>query len=269
MTIQLALDKKPQLIPQKTYIIKLILDDLRKIFSTNHVPALIFTNINRKIKKLTRTSNPFAQRKALEIAHARTISKKIFSSYHPHRLGELLLFSAAGNSIDFFKEIHHSNREMQRSITLSINESKKFKSTLKNAKKILFFADNAGEVFFDLPLVQLLSKNSQVLYVVKSSPVQNDATLTDLKRTCLIRKFPKTIPSGNDAVGIELSTISIKLKKELASCDLIIAKGMGYYETFTELPQFRKKTFHLLMAKCKPVAKSLGVKINSYVFTRK
>ena len=62
-------------------------------------------------------------------------------------------------------------------------------------------------------------------------------------------------------------TISDNLIKKLERCDLVIAKGMGYYETFSELPEYRKKVFHLLMAKCKPVAKTLGVQLNEYVFT--
>ena len=68
-------------------------------------------------------------------------------------------------------------------------------------------------------------------------------------------------------MGIELSTLSKILKSKLVTCDIILAKGMGYYETFTELPQFKHKVFHLLMAKCAPVAKNLGVPLNSYVFS--
>jgi uncharacterized protein with ATP-grasp and redox domains len=39
---------------------------------------------------------------------------------------------------------------------------------------------------------------------------------------------------------------------------------MGYWETLSELPA-RGKVFHLLKAKCGPVARSLGVPLNSYV----
>jgi uncharacterized protein with ATP-grasp and redox domains len=56
--------------------------------------------------------------------------------------------------------------------------------------------------------------------------------------------------------------------EKIKQADIIIAKGMGYYETFTALPQFKNKVFYLLMAKCIPVAKSLKVNLNSYVFTR-
>jgi hypothetical protein len=45
---------------------------------------------------------------------------------------------------------------------------------------------------------------------------------------------------------------------------LVLAKGMGYWETLSELPA-QGKVFYLLKAKCKPVADSLGVALNSYV----
>ena len=73
--------------------------------------------------------------------------------------------------------------------------------------------------------------------------------------------------SGNNVVGIEMDSITEKLRKKIQKCDLIIAKGMGYYETFTELPQYKNKVFHLLTAKRKPLAISIGVKLNDYVFT--
>ena len=46
--------------------------------------------------------------------------------------------------------------------------------------------------------------------------------------------------------------------------DLIFAKGMGFYEGLTELPP-ENKIFYCLMAKCEPVARSIGVPLGSYV----
>ena len=48
------------------------------------------------------------------------------------------------------------------------------------------------------------------------------------------------------------------------AADLVLAKGMGYWETLSELPA-EGKVFHLLKAKCRPVAASLGVSLDSYV----
>jgi len=39
---------------------------------------------------------------------------------------------------------------------------------------------------------------------------------------------------------------------------------MGNYESLSELPE-EGKVFYCLMAKCRPVANSLGISLNSYV----
>ncbi len=263
-TIELSYPSRPNLKQKPARVEKSVLKMLAQQFTKHKVPAVIFTKINRQIKKKTLANDPYKKRKHEEMTIARSISRKILKPYQ-YNLKKLLLFSAAGNSLDFFKDIHHSAQEMQKQIHFRIDETLKLKKKLRGAKKILFFGDNAGECFFDLPLVRLLAKKAKVIYVVKSQPIQNDLTIADLKNSPIINKFPKIMLSGNDAVGIELSSVSKALKKELQRCDLIIAKGMGYYETFTELPQFRKKVFYILMAKCPPVAKSLGVALNSYV----
>jgi hypothetical protein len=57
---------------------------------------------------------------------------------------------------------------------------------------------------------------------------------------------------------------SDEFRGEFLAADLVLAKGMGYWETLSELPA-EGKVFHLLKAKCRPVAASLGVSLNSYV----
>ncbi|MFH1460661.1 MAG: ARMT1-like domain-containing protein [Candidatus Omnitrophota bacterium] len=269
-TIDNSISEKPSLKLQEAVLKKLLITFLDQEFNTHKVPAAIFTKINRRIKKITLVNNPFKKRKAQEIENCRNIIKNIKKNYL-NTLEELLLLSVLGNALDFFKTIVNSNKEMSKKIKFTKADFKKFKYALKKAKKIIFFADNAGEVFFDVPLVKLLSKKARTIYVVKAKPVQNDLTLADLKKTLLINIIPEVITSGNDAVGIEMSTSSKKLKQEMKNCDIIIAKGMGYYETFSglsNLAEFSGKIYYLLMAKCPPVAQSLGVKLNSYLFLK-
>jgi hypothetical protein len=128
----------------------------------------------------------------------------------------------------------------------------------------LYLADNAGELFFDMPLVQWMKQSAQVIYVVKPSPVQNDLTLEDVKRSGLEAEFGRVMSTGVASPGIVFSLASAQFKREFESADLIFAKGMGHYEALSELsPEGR--FFYCLKAKCQPVADSLGVPINSYV----
>ena len=100
--------------------------------------------------------------------------------------------------------------------------------------------------------------------MVKPSPVQNDLTLEDVRRSGLEGELGKVISTGIASPGIVFSSASAQFKQEFESADLVFAKGMGHYEALSEFsPQGR--FFYCLKAKCQPVADSLGVPINSYV----
>jgi hypothetical protein len=105
---------------------------------------------------------------------------------------------------------------------------------------------------------------ADVIYVVKPSPVQNDATPEDIRKAGLEAEFGKVITTGIASPGIIFSAASEEFKQEFESTDLILAKGMGHYEALSELPQ-QGKFFYCLMAKCQPVADSLRVPLHSYV----
>jgi hypothetical protein len=145
-----------------------------------------------------------------------------------------------------------------------LDESDKFEAKLKRATKVLFLADNAGEVFFDLPLIKWMGRFAQVIYVVKECPVQDDTTIDDLKRAGLEGELGVVITTGTATPGVLLPLASAEFQREFEAADLILAKGMGYYEGLTELPG-DGRVLHSLKAKCKPVADSLGVPLNSYV----
>ena len=94
--------------------------------------------------------------------------------------------------------------------------------------------------------------------------MQDDITLADLEKFGAIGDFPRIISTGTDTPGVIMDMASDEFRAEFAAADLVLAKGMGYWETLTELPA-QGKVFHLLKAKCRPVAGSLGVALNSYV----
>lgn len=123
----------------------------------------------------------------MDISHK--VALKIRKIYK-NSLTDLLLYSAAGNSLDFFKEINHTARQMQQNIFFSKDSTAQFRKMLQRAKTMLFFADNAGEMYFDLPLIRYLSKRVKIYYVVKSIPIQNDLTIKEVKKKPLGGKIP-------------------------------------------------------------------------------
>jgi uncharacterized protein with ATP-grasp and redox domains len=128
----------------------------------------------------------------------------------------------------------------------------------------LYLADNTGEVFFDLPLLQWMRRYTSVTYVVKALPVQNDLTLEEIRQAGLEDELNPVITTGTATPGIDFAQASEQFIEEYNTADLIFAKGMGYYESLSELPA-TGKVLHCLVAKCGPVAGSLDVPLNSYV----
>jgi hypothetical protein len=153
---------------------------------------------------------------------------------------------------------------MKRPISFVVDDGKRFEARLKGVREVLYLADNAGEVFFDLPLIRWMRRLTRVIYVVKALPVQNDATPEELKQAGIEAELGEVITTGTATPGIDFSLASAQFKHEFEAADIIFAKGMGYYESLSELPA-QGRVFHCLKAKCKPVADSLGVPVDSYV----
>ena len=132
---------------------------------------------------------------------------------------------------------------------------------------LLYLADNAGEQFFDLPLVSSLRRRGwRVLYAVKAGPIQNDLTLEDLEASGLRYALEPVVDTGARTVGLELHGVSPGFRELYEAARLIVAKGMGHFETMSHLSDPR--VWFLLQAKCSPVAQALGVDVNTFVFSR-
>jgi hypothetical protein len=232
-------------------------------FSYDQVSIVIATKIHEMVKEITGNPNPYHVMKQKEMAIARELYLDIRLQYEGDLMGCLKL-AATANAIDFFREPSVIMDDIRRPVNFTIDDSQQLETRLKGASKVLYLADNAGEIYFDLPLLKYMRQFADVAYVVKSFPVQNDATLEDVKETGLESEFGSVITTGTATPGIIFSLASEQFKGEFESADIILAKGMGYYESLTELPR-EGRFFYCFMAKCKPVARSLGIPVNSYV----
>jgi uncharacterized protein with ATP-grasp and redox domains len=231
-------------------------------FSTDCVSIVIATKMHNAIKKISGNPDPYRQMKDKEIALARELSKKI--KLRPDGFNSYLKFAALGNTIDFFRPLDIIQQDIKEPVSFVIDDSGRFEAKLKHARRVLYLADNAGEAFFDLPLIRWMRKQASVAYVVKSAPVQDDITVEDIRRAGLEAELGEILTTGTATPGIDFSQASAEFKREFNSADLVFAKGMGYYESLSELPA-EGKVFYCLRAKCQPVADALKVPLNSYV----
>ena len=135
-------------------------------------------------------------------------------------------------------------------------------------QRILWMADNDGEVVFDLACVQELVKCGHRLCVVgKADDASNDATVADLHeiiagpefrelRTAMQAGIVSLMSSGAKTIGTNLYQGTPEFFNALLEADLVISKGQGNFFT---TPGWAKDTFYLLLSKGVTAERSTGV----------
>jgi len=239
------------------------LKKLRESFSLDKVSIVVATALHDTIKAESGSLDPYYKLKQSEIALARTAYLKVQDRYNGNFRG-LLKLAALGNTLDFFRPLDVIEEDMKKEPEFVIDDTERLEAKIMEAKTMLYLADNAGEMFFDLPLLKWMRQYADVAYVVKERPVQNDLTRDEIRAAGLEGEFGWIMDTGTATPGIDFEVASAEFKKAFAEADLIFAKGMGYYESLTEFPA-RGRVFHCLVAKCRPVADSIGVPLNSSI----
>jgi len=232
-------------------------------FSYQQVSIIVAASVHKIVRECTANYDPYREMKAREIMMARELLP-IVSRRYGYELSDCIKLAALGNAVDFFRDLEAIKADIMRPLKFIINDTDRFAEALKKAHSILFLGDNAGEMLFDLPLLRLLRQAAHVSYVVKSSPVQDDTTYEEICAAGLESEIGHVITTGTATPGIDFSNASVEFRRAFESADIFFAKGMGYYESLTELPVYGR-VFYCLMAKCEPVAESLGVPLLSYV----
>ena len=138
-----------------------------------------------------------------------------------------------------------------------------FRDSVEKARKILYLADNAGEIALDRLLIEQLSP-SKVTLVVRGAPVLNDATLIDAA-TVGLDEIVEIIDNGSDAPGTILDDCSPEFLRRYEDADLIIAKGQGNYESLSDE---NRNIFFLFKVKCRVIAAHARHPIGSHLMVK-
>ncbi|MHB9075402.1 MAG: damage-control phosphatase ARMT1 family protein [Desulfobaccales bacterium] len=236
-------------------------------FGPEAIPAAIANRMLSVIYQISGNADPFAARKTAATALAARMHQQLTPAYGDG-LESLLSLAAVGNAFDFFRDEAEVALEMQAPVDFGISHLPDFRRVLAGPPGLLLYlADNAGEQYFDRPLVNWLRRQGwQVLYVVKGGPIQNDLTRQDLDESGLTSALEPVVDTGARTVGLDLDEISPEFHNLYGAARIILAKGMGHFETMSHLNDPR--VWFLLQAKCAPVARSLGVAQNTFVFAR-
>jgi len=261
------LDDKRKVLEALSNILRLLIDGIEKNLPINQVATYAF----RHVKKITNCEDPYKEYKEKTNSIAEKLSAKIEVELEKlkdpvKRFRRTCIIATLSNAIDpgvaghTFKEKELVERLLHEEPY--IDDSQKLLQHVKNSKNILYLADNSGEIFFDKMLIKELKKyGTKVTFVVKSGAFQNDVMLEDALKAGIDRVADEVITTGSDAAGVILEECSKEFLEKLEETDLIIAKGLANYESLTEYINIIKKPIaYFLVAKCKPIARSLKAK---------
>lgn len=255
-------------------VVRALLNLLNNEFNVNAIPAYLGRKRDRLVREITNCNDPYreAKRRSNELAlKLLPQAYKLLSGKQGYdrfktasliaTLGNAFEFGVLGYSFSLDQEVDLLKELSQQEI---LDETYEVYSVLGKDIKILYLADNAGEIAFDKVLIEELNRlGALVTVMVKGAPIINDALLEDALLVKL-NEVASVVTSDGDEVGFNPLSASEGLRKLYFSSDLVIAKGMGHYETLSEISP-PPPVVHMLKAKCQPVAKSLGVKRGSLV----
>jgi len=245
-----------------------LMGDIFKFLALNYTQGAssnkLGSAIHRMIKQKTNCNDPYSKEKIIgnEIAlkFLPTVEKLLEKD---NSLENYVKIAIVGNILDFGalgldfnpQELIFENLNKE----LAINHINQLKKAISNHKKVLFLADNTGEIVFDKLFIEKLNDfGLDVTVVLKENPILNDACIEDALDIGL-DKIARLTTLGTDSVGIIYEEASKDFQKIFDSSDFIISKGLGNYEGLTEINLDKKDVFSLLCVKCSAISKDIGV----------
>ena len=242
-------------------LLKRLLDELGLMLngiSLESTPPETGRLIYRMVRRITGHPDPYRELKRESTQQVLALypsMKKIIDESSDSLLTAIRL-AIAGNVIDFGPNASFNiDTAIKEALEgdFAICDYSAFRSHLARSKQILYIGDNAGETVFDRLLIEQMNKPA--VYVVRETPVINDATFYDAVQAGLDR-VATIVSSGTDAPGTILSTCSPEFKQMLDRSEFVIAKGQGNYEG---LSNESHSIFFLLKVKCEIIADDIGV----------
>jgi len=229
----------------------------------------IANRILREIRQITGIADPYADFKAREMDEAR----KIFGQLEA-RAGEDLRsrvkLAALGNSLDFFKNpaqvLAGIPHQFNHGISFYHDNIDRLEANLaKMPQTALYLTDNAGEIYFDLPLYEYLKQYCRKIYlVVKGGPALNDLTRIELQAAELENRFDFVADTGSDGAGLDWENVSVQFRELLSAADLIVSKGMANFETLYP-KRISAASFYLFKVKCEPIQNFIQAPVDSFL----
>jgi len=236
----------------------------------DETPPQVAARVYPKIAEILQTDDIYGnfKREATErarrfIPYIESMIDRSVDTFHAS-----LKAAVAGNVIDLAATTQFDLEEEVKKVfdtPFAIDDSGALRTMLKDARRLLVVADNAGEHLFDKVMMQRFKKlfpDLWIGYAVRGVPIINDVTYREAKEAG-IDEVAEIIDSGVDTPGLDLARASDRMKEAYEEADVVIAKGMGNYESLND--RSMRPTFFLLKVKCNVVASSLAQEVGDIV----
>ncbi|NOR79080.1 MAG: DUF89 family protein [Methanophagales archaeon] len=239
-----------------------------------NAPVFFGTARERLLKRQSGVEDPheLVKRRSNKVAKGLLLEAYTFYNAARDKLEALIRIAAAANSMEYgVKGYLYSDGIFRRDFLRTLNEKLNWDrsvilAAINSRDRLIYLTDNAGEVFFDVFVIrELIKMGKEVIVSPKSAPVINDATIEDLKEAGISSSEAgcKIIPSGA-YIGVSLEEAEREFM-DVFSDDryLVIAKGMGNYESISEFEsklELNGRLIYLFRAKCEPIANDIGVR---------
>lgn len=228
-----------------------------------HPPAFAAL-VYREIEKLTGVEDPYADKKEVSnriaLSLIPSLRREIEDKGGEEGLILAIRFAIAGNIIDYgaYQEFDFAGTlQKSRDAKFAIDHTEEFLSALKHLPRggrVLYLADNSGEIVFDLLLIErLFAKGCKITVAVKDGPIINDALVRDAYIAGL-DKYAEIITNGTRCPGTVLELASESFLEHYQAADMVISKGQGNFEGLSEEG---RDIFFLLTLKCAAAAQHL------------
>ncbi len=281
-TLKLLIPLLTEDIVEQANYFALVYQMLSEGYSERINPAPLSVRIYRKLYSMAGSEDPYKEIKktskqaALRAFPAIEERIDLLSGYQKLRAciaaaiaGNIIDFSTTGHDPDLTHLIEVFDEIMKNGFAVDASESL-WKSLKSKRGRILFLADNAGEVILDIPLLRLFNeKNWSVIYVVKRRPMINDAVREDVAGT-EIGQLAEITDTGAWALGVPPNDVSNEFLELVEKSDIVISKGQANIETFPEIQQrYGIETYYITKAKCPHISQAIGANKGDNVIVKR
>ena len=231
---------------------------------------LVAEDVQRTLARHTGEPDPYAatRRKLTIAAQAMlpALRRLVGEANDPWAMA--LRIATAGNLLEQARDPARVGAALQaawRAATggpLALDDGDALRAAARAARRILFLADNAGEVVWDRLLIEQLGRR-RVTLVVRRRPSWHDATLDDVALADW-PEAPRCVAVDEALPGYPAPASGRTLAPLLEQADLIVAKGAdGLARLAGRVPPERR--FHLFAPGCARQAAPLGVAVQALV----